>query len=370
MPKAKKPKSGRGGAGEAPEPRSRFGTVLKWVGGTTAVLSLVFGLRQLTVLISDARDRQRQVTELIAMGKLQQEARDYGAAWKSLGKAAELRSNDSKVRAAQEDLAMGWLDNIRGDQGPTPFSAIVEMLVPVISRGVIAAGGSRKADLFAHLGWADFLRWRDGQRSLEPAERYRQALAVDSQNVYAHAMLAHWMLWTGGDLEGANRHLASALGSGRERPYVRRLQLAALANRSDGASDLEILRVANAMRKGDEPMDPDGRDRIWQTYYARFVSSPAEASIEQLFAAVPPAEQVATYRWVFEKSGYVESKGFLYEYLLARLQDSAGEDAEALAGYRSVRSKVPADVLGRIRGDVDSAILRLSRRSPSAAPVH
>ena len=64
MPKAKKPKSGRGGAGEPPEPRSRFGTVLKWVGGTTAVLSLVFGLRQLTVLISDARDRQRQVTEL------------------------------------------------------------------------------------------------------------------------------------------------------------------------------------------------------------------------------------------------------------------------------------------------------------------
>ncbi len=345
-----------------PDSKGKLATVLKWVGGTTAVLSLIFGLRQLTNLISDARDRQRQVTELTAMGKLQQEARDYGSAWKSLGKAAELGANESKVREAQEDLAMVWLDNIRGDQGPTPFSATVEMLVPVISRGVVTAEGSRKADLLAHLGWADFLRWRDGQRDLEPGERYRQALAVDSQNVYAHAMAGHWMLWTGGDLEGANRHFASALSSGRERPYVRRLQLAALANGRDEASDLEILRVANAMRKGEEPIAPGDRDRIWQIYYARFVSSPAKASIERLLAAVPPAEQVATYRWAFENSGYVESKGFLYEYLLARLQDSAGEDAKALAGYRSVRSKIPAGVLDRVRSNVDSAILRLTRK--------
>src|SRR6266496_281914 len=156
MPKATEPTSGR---------------ALKWVAGTTAVLSLIFGLRQLTLLISDARDRQRQVTELIATGKLQQEARDYRSAWNNLGKAADLRANDSGVRAAQEDLAMAWLDNIRGDQGPTPFSEIVDLLVPVLSRGAVAAEGSRKGDLLAHLGWADFLRWRDGQHIFDPAER-------------------------------------------------------------------------------------------------------------------------------------------------------------------------------------------------------
>src|SRR6266536_152757 len=224
MPKATKPTSGR---------------ALKWVGGTTAVLSLVFGLRQLTVLISDARDRQRQVTELIATGKLQQEARDYESGWISLRKAAELRANQSQVRAAQEDLAMAWLDNIRGSQGPTPFTAIVDTLVPVLSRRVVSAEGTRKADLLAHLGWADFLRWRDGDRSLEPAERYRQAMAVDSQNVYAHAMLAHWILWNGGTLEDANLHFAAALRSGRERPYVRRLQTAAVENMPEGAGDPE-----------------------------------------------------------------------------------------------------------------------------------
>jgi hypothetical protein len=363
MPKAKKAKSRRAGAGEVVESKGRLGTALKWVGGTTAVLSLVFGLRQLTVLISDARDRQRQITELIATGRLQQEARDYGSAWKSLGKAAELRASDARVRTAQEDLAMAWLDDIRGDQGPATFTAIVEMLVPVMDRGVVAAEGSRKADLLAHLGWADFLRWRDGQRELDPATRYRQALAVDSPNAYAHAMLAHWTLWNGGNLDEADRHFGAALKSGRERPYVRRLQLAALANRRDDAADLGMLRVANDMRMNNELMDPRGQARIWDIYYAHFADSPTQASIERLVAAVPPAEQVATYRWLFENSGYVESKGILHEYLLARLQDAAGPDREALATYRSVRSKEAfGNLNGRIRAAVDSAIARLARK--------
>jgi hypothetical protein len=337
-------------------------TILKWIGATTALLSLIFGLRQLTVLISDARDRQRQVTELIATGKLQQEARDYGSAWKSLGKAAELRATDALVRAAQEDLAMAWLDDIRGDQGPAPFSATVDMLVPVMSRGVVAAAGSRKADLLAHLGWADFLRWRDGRRELDPSERYRQALAVDSPNVYAHAMMAHWTLWNGGNLDDADRHFASALQSGRERPYVRQLQLAALANRRDDTADLDMLRVANDMRMNDESMRPEDRARIWDVYYSHFLASPTSASTGRLVTAVPPADQLATYRWLFEKSGYAASKGLLYEYVLARLQDAAGQDREALATYRSVRSnEALRNVNGRIRAAVDSAIARLAR---------
>ena len=257
---------------------------------------------------------------------------------------------------------MAWLDDIRGDQGPAPFSATVDMLVPVMSRGAVAAEGPRKADLLAHLGWADFLRWRDGQRELDPAERYRQALAADSPNVYAHTMLAHWTLWNGGSLDDADRHFATALKSSRERPYVRRLQLAALANRSNDTTDLDMLRVANDMRVNNESMEPEDRARIWDVYYSRFLASPSRASTEPLVAVVPPADQLATYRWMFEKSGYAESKGLLYEYVLARLQDAAGQGSEALATYRSVRSKAPGNGDGRIRAAVDSAIARLARK--------
>jgi hypothetical protein len=336
--------------------------VLKWIGGCTAVLSLVFGLRQLTLLISEARDKRHQVTELIAMGQLQRDARDYGSAWKSLSKAAELGPKEPAVRTAQEDLAMTWLDDIRGDQSSMPFRATVDMVVPVLSRGVLTAEGPRKADLLAHLGWADFLRWRDGDHSLDPAGRYRQALAADSGNVYAHTMLAHWKLWNGGDLEESNRHFATALRSGRERPYVRRLQLAALANRRDPVADLDMVRVANDMRKDGESMTPDGRDRLWDVYYGRFVSAPDESASEQPTNAAPPGELLATYRWLFDTSDYVESKGLLYEYLLARLQDAAGQNAEALASYRAVRPKAQTNGMGHIRDAVDSAIVRLTKR--------
>lgn len=360
MPKTKQSGGARPKAGEPPEPKSRVGTALKWVGGATAVLSLVFGVRQLVVLVSEFRDRQRQTAELIAIGKLERDARNYRSAWTSLSKAAALRANDAGIHAAQEDLAMAWLDDIRGSQGAMAFTPIVDSLVPVLSRGVVGSEGSRKADLLAHLGWADFLRWRDGQRAAEPGERYRQALAVDSQNVFAHSMLAHWLLWNQGSTEEAGRHFAAALRSGRERPYVRRLQLAALANMSDDAGDLEIVRVANDMRRANEPIDPTARDRIWDAYYARLVSPSAKASSESLFAAVPPGEQLATYRWVFENSGYLESKGFLYEYAVARLQDAAGEREQALATYRSIRSKLPPNA--SVRGRVDSAIARLATR--------
>jgi len=362
MPKATKPPSGRTPMRETPDSKGKLATVLKWVGATTALLSLVFGLRQLTILISDAHDRQRQVTELIAVAKLQEEARDYGSAWKSLGKAADVRATDSRIRAAQEDLAMAWLDDIRGDQGPAPFSATVDMLVPVMSRGAVAAEGARKADLLAHLGWADFLRWRDGQRGLDPAARYRQALAVDAPNPYANAMLGHWTLWNGGTLDDADRQFAAALKAGRERAYVRRLQLAALANRNDDTADLDMLRVADDMRVNNESIRPEDRARIWNVYYSRFLASPTRASTQRLVAAGRPADQLATYRWVFEQGGYEESKGLLYGYVLARLQDAAGQDTEALATYRSVRSKAAGNGDGRIRAAADSAIARLARK--------
>ena len=109
------------------------------------------------------------------------------------------------------------------------------------------ARGPRKADLLAHLGWADFLRWREGQRQLDPADRYRQALAVDPSNVYAHAMLGHWLLWSSDSVVDANRHFDAALQSGRERPFVRRLQLAGLGNKHDAVTDIQ-MRIRSPRR--------------------------------------------------------------------------------------------------------------------------
>jgi|SRR3954470_23071569 hypothetical protein len=106
------------------------------------------------------------------------------------------------------------------------------------------------------------------------------------------------------------------------------------------------------MRKAGEPIDPSDLGQLWYPYYSRLVSSHNE-SVVPLFAAVPPLEQVATYRWAFQNTEYPGSKGFLYEYHLARLEDAAGQQVEALDTYRAVRAKMtryhrPAATPGRL----------------------
>jgi hypothetical protein len=159
------------------------------------VLSLVFGLFQLTQLISDVRERGRSPAELYRVGKQQQATGDHEAAWASFEqglKAAEpgaklakltgqLGKERAELRLAREDLAMQWLRNVRVHvtRGES-FSRVVDKLDPVLHRGAAGSQGTRKADLLAHLGWGEFLRWREGRTELDPEPLYRQALATSA----------------------------------------------------------------------------------------------------------------------------------------------------------------------------------------------
>jgi hypothetical protein len=257
------------------KPSDRLARILKWVTAGTAILTLVFGLRTLTNIISERRARDKQIVELLGTAQLQREGLDYPSAWASLDRAAELDGDDERVRRLQEDVAMNWLRDIRGDAGPAPFKTIVDQLTPVLNRGILSASGERRADLQAWLGWSDFLRWRDGQRELDPARRYREALAGDSLNVYGHAMLAHWLLWTNGNRDEASRHFARAVASGRELTFVRQLQFAAYGDVRGPEGDAALLRFANELRVGGETPMPRLHSRIWPVYYRCLGQDPA-----------------------------------------------------------------------------------------------
>jgi hypothetical protein len=221
------------------KPRDALAPILKWVGGATAVLSLVFGLYQVVQIVGGIRAQQHQVAEFLGLGKGQQAARDYAAAWASFAKAAEvadaggaiakltgsLSADQRRSREAQEDLAMAWIEDVHRPQGKT-FSDIADKIVPALIRGAENSSGVRKADLLAHIGWANFLRWRDGVFNLAIEENYREALGIDPANPYAHAMWGHWLIVKGDRLTEAEQQFAAAVKSGRQRPFVRSLQLA------------------------------------------------------------------------------------------------------------------------------------------------
>jgi hypothetical protein len=67
------------------------------------------------------------------------------------------------------------------------------------------------------------------------------ALAEDPTNVIAHAMLGHWLLWSGDSVAVARQHFSAALSTVRNRRFARALELSAFENKQ---SDLETIRVA------------------------------------------------------------------------------------------------------------------------------
>ena len=284
------------------------GSVMKWVAQATAVLALGFAILQLVRTVGDARDRRRQVEELVKTETTARRSGDYERAWTDLDQAlkvaesggllAKLTGQLSKeardLRVAQENLAMAWLDNIRVGANQT-FSSIVDRLAPVMTRGAATAGGARKADLMAHIGYGASLEARDGRPAGDPVQSYRDAIAIDPANPYAHAYLGHYLLGHGAPLEEGKAEFQKALVSERAKDYVRVLQLAAMKNRgSEG--DGEFVAVINDMRKNQELVGSDMRADLYNVYWPVCGLHNDASALKRFAALTPLAEQAVTVK--------------------------------------------------------------------------
>jgi tetratricopeptide (TPR) repeat protein len=320
----------------------------------------------------ERREQNAKAATLVAQSRAKADAGDYSEAWKLLEQAIAVAPASREAFEAQEQLAMQLLRHT-GVNYPGGSAAYVGDLLkrtlPVLSRGTSGAKGERLANLLAHMGWADYLRERSGVGGLDPTQRYRSALEADPGNPYAHAMWGFEVLRDRGTPEAlaeAKKHFSAAVASGREREYVRNLQVSALLRTYSNAwadepeRHKEVLRAANEMRTGGEPQ-PKGwgpgsfKRRAWAPYYFRFVTSDEQAP---LLAALPPAEHLAMFGWLFPEDDLAPDKGgpsyFDYFTVRAQLEDHAGERAAALASYR------------RVLGEFESRKLNSSRAIKTA----
>ncbi len=328
---------------------------MKWVTRLSAILALAFAILQLVRTVSDARDRRRQIVELATTEAIAKRAGDYERAWASYDQAikiaesggllakltGQLSQETRDLRKAQEDLAMAWLDNIR--IGPTQtFSSVVDRIAPVMTRGVSLAGGPRKGDLLAHLGYASYLQSRDGRPAGDPAQQYRDALAVDPGNPYAHAYLGHWLLGQGKPIADGEAEFTAALASGRARDYVRELQLAALRNRgSEG--DGPYVAAVNDMRKAGEDVDARMRADLYQIYAPACGYRESASDMRTIVAAAPPAEQAETVRTLLVDRPDVDpAQRATREACVALLLEAASDRDAAVAAWQAVRKDAPA----------------------------
>jgi tetratricopeptide (TPR) repeat protein len=330
---------------------SDFVKIMKWVGYATAILSLAGALGGIGKALWDRAESHHkeiatrvethsELDNLLGAAQLEAGARDYPAAWKSLDDALKIDPGSAKAHTAQEDLAMKWLDNDI-DAGPNgKFSTITEKLKPVLVRGVTASKpGPRQADLLAHIGWCYFLEGRD--ESLEPhsaaVAEYAKAVAEDADNPYAQAMWGHFLLFFENKVSEAQAHFAAALASHREVGYVRHMQLSALLDCNENACREETVRVANDMRKEGTPADARAANNIFAIYF--FELNPHEKVPARFVNAVPPAEHLATFHWLFDRADLGDNKKMEQSYYTGVLAEAAGQRDEALAMYKDTMSQ-------------------------------
>lgn len=338
------------------------GSVLKWVGGITAVISLVFGMVRANELYSSWRERSEAVEELVRAVEMQMRAKDYRGSWRLLAQARELEPGSREARRLQITLAMAWLRDIRvsGDQN---FTEIVDRLLPTLYRGATSPRDVAVADVLAHIGWANYLKRREGNGQVAVESYYERALALDPGNVYAHAHFGHWLLqpvgWrngAGNDLEKASRHFVAALDGGQALDYAANLALISLTQTAAEGAGPEAIRLANRLRSTDFTLSARLRTALLGTYWSgtRYMS---RERLDLLTSAVPPKDLLETYLWLLGGLPAKSRDSHFHRFAVALLTEAAGDSAKALSLYRSLRSD---DRIGSIHRDrIDPAIERL-----------
>lgn len=268
------------------------------------------------------------------------ESGSHAVAWKQFDGIVATRPGDDAVRTAREDCGMRWLREARVAGDKETFAALAAPIQPVLAQGLAPARGERRADLQAHLGWADFLRSRDGAAATDPAALYRNALADDDANVYAHTMWAHWLVWQGGKLDGEVRqHLEAAAKGSRERPWLRRMQFSIASLR--GELNGYALEVLNQMRVAGEQPDTSQRDLAWRRLIDWGLLAP-EPEREHLLAFLGPADALATVEWLYPQEQMVADRQPLHRFALALLRARAGRQEEARLALEALQRDLAA----------------------------
>jgi len=183
-----------------PETKLATKTILKWTAGAVAALVLAFVAYRVfdpakSPLAADTQRAQAQVDH-----------GDYATGLKAFSDLIEKHPRNKALRSARVDGAMLWIRNyhIAGAEGKDvagPANAELSPLIAMLEAESAGVNGAQAATLAAHLGWAHFLRFKIAEADMmESAEPYfRQALRLNSRDVYANSMLGNWLLQTKSD---------------------------------------------------------------------------------------------------------------------------------------------------------------------------
>ena len=344
---------------------SRWAAITKWWPAAAVLAAIAIGFvvyqSSRNSGATAANDGARTAAAIEPLLKEASEQRRRGQlvdALATLSRARTLAPAADAVQRAQEDVAMEWIRNVRVEGGKTSFGDAIKPALAVVDGALASASGPRRTDLQAHSGWAAFLMWRDGNRELNPAEWYRDALKIDPSNPYANAMLAHWMLFRGDDVAGAAALFDTALRSGRAKDAVRQLQWAAYGNARTPEANAQLVKVADAMRRDNQRLTMGQAQMLWAPFYFALPAS-HDKDRDVLLGALPPDEYLNTLAWSFDEyAANDESRRMTMRYYVALLHERAGRVDEAADRLKALEKEL-AGSSGSLRDAVQTSLRRL-----------
>lgn len=337
---------------------AKIGTILKWIGGATAVFSLLVTMVQVGNIYSGFRSRQQAVNRLVDEGIHQRNFQDYTFAWDSFSKALELEPGHRSAELEQLKLAMEWVRNWRIHLG-SPLASKLDEIYPVMYRGTTLLPKQQWGDVYAHLGWASYLRSRNGSaRQNQALSHFKRAVEIDAQNPYANTFWAVWKNPGKSDPEIMNKYNV-ARQSGRMTPYLWNLQLSsffATVNINHLA-----MRTAHQMRLAQVAINDHNREQLLGIYERLGQATNMEKAAQTLHSALQPKDLLAIFEHLLTDS---ENLKPLHQFAKAWLMEANGDRVGATVLYQALQTALPSPH-GTLPTRVQEAIDRLSNSTPS-----
>jgi hypothetical protein len=283
---------------------------------------------------------QRHVrSDLVAAADDRLVHHDYEAAWAANAKLRQLSPKDASAAAQQAQIAMQWLEDVHlsSQIGPQGYSAVVDPLKTVLVERLAETQGPARADLQAHIGWANFLRYRDGWPDLGIAGEFDAAIASDPANLYGHVMRGFWLLWQDRPIDAARADFAIAMQSKTNPAFSDRLIMASLTNIQSDELMAGAIEYANMIRRTGRNFDDHTKKELI-SYYSECLHD--NGLLARIVGTLPASEQTLLLDWL-KKAAKSQGDQWVASYYAAYFAARDGQKADAIQRYTNLIGTMP-----------------------------
>lgn len=317
---------------------------LKWIGGVTAIITLVISSINLNDIVTSAKRRSTAVEELVTGAAMMRRMENVDSASNLLSEALKIDPISKAALELQVEIAMEKVRDVIGriDKGDVKG---IEPMLPIIERGTGELDNRRAADALAHLGWINYLRSAAYKEHYKTDIYFQEAFKLDPDNCYAHVLRANWCLANqryekiDNPFEQAMRHYREVEKSSRKINGLEKIIWRNLANtRFDGA-DILILDRANDYRKRGKDIDREAKKFIMALYCKAFLN---EKKIKNIIRRIPSQELKKTFDWIQKNNAISNDEKiacgntFEHRYISIMLDEISGDASTTMARYRTL----------------------------------